>query len=889
MKRQLVKLVFATFVFIMFSMTVFAEDTGKSAPNGYADMFFANGTPIVIQADPPVGDNVVELKADALPPEFSSETFPFNVTGTDAYLCWDKEGATYYLGCSKNVTVFGYGQNNMPPYTDTSVTMTGGSINVLFGGGRGGGTVENTVLALSGGYINFVYGGGENADVSGGTHITLNGSVVNIVYGACYSGVATNVNIEISGGTINNVYAGGPPNGSNSNDVGNTIVKISDAAVIKNSVFGAGRGDLSGITSIGSTEIIMTGGSVGESVFGGGDGGSVIGEKGTTVNISGGTIGQSVFGGSQNGVVSATNVMVTNASVGEGIYGGGLMFGDSEQVSVLGNTNVTIGTLEKSVSHVWGGSAGGCVNGDTFVSIEKTAVVDEVFGAGASAPNNVPSAVNGNTNIKVLDQAQIDNVYGASGLVSGSTNITVSGQSVKCRSIFGGARTGTVLGNSNIVVLSGNVGHISGDGESTTKTVLGKRIGFCAQPLESLNTSLFTDLYARSSQGYDYAKGMPSIPTGYTLAIEAGKSLIIEKEAVLYITEKLTNYGTIFNYGNITGSGAFVNETTGIVHNLGSINMQGSFHNLGKTVNSTQDSQTGAVTGAVTGQAPLTRSLKTENEKTPEWAQSGDLIITVVADFDTDWGGGESGVFIDDMLIPPTEYAAESGSVKITLRQSYLKGLNEGNHALRIALNDGSYVETTLAVTAKMPPSPSSNVDTVVSQTPTVEINASVDSFWSDVHNLIHSTKNAALSINAGIRTNMPGAIINDCIAKKFSLTIYRDSGKTIVLDPAYLQWSNADLIDLDKLSNTQTAGITLSNIKKNPKTGVDVDGSAPQYTTTKTAETNVLQVTEITAEKETVSIAARVGAVLFALMVSALVGTAAVYLLKRYTKKELD
>ncbi|MEG0020757.1 MAG: hypothetical protein RR728_09430, partial [Oscillospiraceae bacterium] len=75
------------------------------------------------------------------------------------------------------------------------------------------------------------------------------------------------------------------------------------------------------------------------------------------------------------------------------------------------------------------------------------------------------------------------------------------------------------------------------------------------------------------------------------------------------------------------------------------------------------------------------------------------------------------------------------------------------------------------------------------------------DQFWSEVHNTIHSKpKGTSMAVDAAHRITMPGAIINDCIAKGVTLTIKWDGGKNVVLNPANMKNTQKEMFTLKEL-----------------------------------------------------------------------------------------
>ena len=100
------------------------DDT--DVPTASGANFFANGTPITISAEAPERAESVTLDG-------------FTAEGDSAYVSWSQDGATKYVGVSDEVWVYGGGDgsSNAVTVASTDITMTGGSIESLFGGNLG--------------------------------------------------------------------------------------------------------------------------------------------------------------------------------------------------------------------------------------------------------------------------------------------------------------------------------------------------------------------------------------------------------------------------------------------------------------------------------------------------------------------------------------------------------------------------------------------------------------------------------------------------------------------------------------------------------------------------------------------------------------------------------
>lgn len=104
-------------------------ESADGAPTANGTNFFANGTSITITADAP--SDATEATLDG-----------FTAEGTDAYISWNENGTTKYIGVGASANkayVFGGadGRTEAVSVESTSITMTGGTIWRLFGGNYG--------------------------------------------------------------------------------------------------------------------------------------------------------------------------------------------------------------------------------------------------------------------------------------------------------------------------------------------------------------------------------------------------------------------------------------------------------------------------------------------------------------------------------------------------------------------------------------------------------------------------------------------------------------------------------------------------------------------------------------------------------------------------------
>lgn len=170
MKRFLAVYLALCLAMALFAVPVFAE--GAAEPTGSGDTFFANGTPITIQASEPSEGTQVTLS-------------DFTKGGTAAFIVWEDSGQTKYVGVSADANVYGGkdGRREAVSVPNTSITMTGGTVRCLIGGNLGANA--NTPLATVTGNVTmrisgdakvstYIAGGGrDNACVNGTVSLTL--------------------------------------------------------------------------------------------------------------------------------------------------------------------------------------------------------------------------------------------------------------------------------------------------------------------------------------------------------------------------------------------------------------------------------------------------------------------------------------------------------------------------------------------------------------------------------------------------------------------------------------------------------------------------------------------------------------------------------------------
>ena len=116
-------------VIMLLSLMPAAALAADGTPSASGNYFFANGTPIKITASAPEGGEEATFEG-------------FTANGTDAYISWNDNGTTKYIGVdasTNKANVFGGadGRTEAVSVESTSITMTGGTIWRLFGGNFG--------------------------------------------------------------------------------------------------------------------------------------------------------------------------------------------------------------------------------------------------------------------------------------------------------------------------------------------------------------------------------------------------------------------------------------------------------------------------------------------------------------------------------------------------------------------------------------------------------------------------------------------------------------------------------------------------------------------------------------------------------------------------------
>jgi hypothetical protein len=178
--------------------------------------------------------------------------------------------------------VYGGGYGESAVITgNPQVTVTGGTIGSIYGGGNAAAVTGNTVVSVENATVTeAIYGGSNAANISGTTTVdVISGTVGSGIYGGCNSEgtVGGDIAVNISGGTIGtsdakaNIHGGGY--GSSTATSGNVTVNINGSIIHGDVYGGSALGNVNGSTS-NTTMVNLTGGTVYGDAYGGGLGDS---------------------------------------------------------------------------------------------------------------------------------------------------------------------------------------------------------------------------------------------------------------------------------------------------------------------------------------------------------------------------------------------------------------------------------------------------------------------------------------------------------------------------------------------------------------------------------------------------------------------------------------
>ena len=331
MKRFLAVCIALCLAMALFAVPVFAE--GAAEPKGSGDTFFANGTPITIQASAPSEGTPVTLS-------------DFTEGGTAAFIVWEDSDQTKYVGVSADANVYGGsdGRQAAVSVPSTSITMTGGTVRCLVGGNLGANAntplatvTGNVTMHISGGakVSTYIAGGGrDNACVNGTVSLTLDGvdlrgfDSLPYVHGGVW-GHGNEGTRDIESGTMHTQAV-----------ADRVEIKVTNSQNIP--LLGVGGG---GSTKVNSGSLTVTDSTV-KSLYLGGINGETVN---CTVQLNNSTVDQ--IAATNRGYVGTASVDINGGSVGE-LYTGavpGCFTSDAGKTDATGVTGSITWDLDENV------------------------------------------------------------------------------------------------------------------------------------------------------------------------------------------------------------------------------------------------------------------------------------------------------------------------------------------------------------------------------------------------------------------------------------------------------------------------------------------------------------------------------------------------------------
>ena len=349
----------------------------------------------------------------------------------------------------------GHGNKDASPATeanvsgDVNVLVTGGTINQVFAGSNSKGTIggsatvkveKSSATNACEMHVTELYGGGNEADGKAGTINIIstgdkskNEGITDVYGGARKANVTSGITLNIKGGNIGRAFGGNNVSGSVSGAIVVNVNETSDVALNINSVYGGGNQ----AAYTGSPEVNILNGTINQNVFGGGLGASAIVTGDPEVTVGDDTD-------------DAHHVEVV-----------GNVFGGGDAAAVEGEPTVTIVVCGTTIDKdVYGGGNAAPVY-STKVYMRAGTVLGNVFGGGNGKGAGNPGANVGydHNNDKVTGKDSYGTTYV---VINGGTVGTWTSETV-CKDgtggVFGGSNTkGDVWNKSTVLIEGDNTG-----------------------------------------------------------------------------------------------------------------------------------------------------------------------------------------------------------------------------------------------------------------------------------------------------------------------------------------------------------------------------------------------------------------------------------------------
>ena len=381
------------------------------------------------------------------------------------------EGITDVYGGANQADI-GTAQNP----SNINLTITGGSIQRVFGGNNTSGTINGTIAVTVDwdtqnqcgyNYLGSVFGGGNHADYAGTPTVTIANGTVNDVYGGGNEANVAATIVNMNGGTVlEGLYGGCNTSG---NVLGDVLVNINggtmgtDAQHTAN-IHGGGFGSATGTTgnidvTVGTAVGALTYPTIYGDVYGGSALGKVNGttldtELHTNVTLNAGVIYGSLYGGALGDANIAANVYApVHVTVNGGTVTGGVYGCNNVNGAPQGTVTVDINGTDQpatgyALTHVFGGGNQAAYNGTPVVTLHNNQnMIEYVYGGGNQA------TVTG-TNVTVYGGSRLGYVFGGgygASVTQDGTNVNIYGGIIN--KVFGGNdQSGTVTGNISVTI-----------------------------------------------------------------------------------------------------------------------------------------------------------------------------------------------------------------------------------------------------------------------------------------------------------------------------------------------------------------------------------------------------------------------------------------------------
>lgn len=340
------------------------------------------------------------------------------------------------------------------------VDILGTTINDVFGGGLDGAVYGTTTVNFNDSKASNIYGGGSNALVDGTCNVNLNsGFVLDNIYGGGRLGRTVNTNVTMAGGYVGYTNA---TTRHKSNQNGN--------------IFGGGFGESAVALN---TRITVDGGTVGNSLYGGGEIAS-IGEAKviangrqrtlstnaddinlrmpgqTSVILNAGLVEGNVFGGGRGFSFDEDSIM----QLGETLHADGFVFGRTS-VEICGGTVGTAATLKSGE----GGSIFGGGNMGYVFSLDGTKADDGFYYNNGKLTEDCRVVIksDGEKEVRILNAVYAggnvaqgsDLVYANTYTVFGNVTATILDAKASEKVYIGRDSVGGLYGDGNLTLVDG--------------------------------------------------------------------------------------------------------------------------------------------------------------------------------------------------------------------------------------------------------------------------------------------------------------------------------------------------------------------------------------------------------------------------------------------------